>query len=174
MRRRLKSSKNTLVQKFKEIEVSLLQHRAYNRLYLKDKMTVGFAIPTARMSKYPTMENQLSLARKIEDHGFAALWLRDVTIQNLNIDENGQMYELIWSILQPIPRILHLGRLVRSPSGHPVRVAKEASSIDRSFPERLIMGVASWDREKDFTALGKSNLESGGLFKKIMHSLNGC
>jgi hypothetical protein len=36
-------------------------------------MTLGFAIPTARMAKYPIMENQLSLARKIEDHGFAAL-----------------------------------------------------------------------------------------------------
>ncbi len=74
--------------------MSLLQHRAYNRLYQKDKMTLGFAIPTARMSKYPIMENQLLLARKIEDHGFAALWLWDVTIQNLNIDDNGQMYDV--------------------------------------------------------------------------------
>ncbi|WP_240903963.1 LLM class flavin-dependent oxidoreductase [Bacillus sp. N1-1] len=54
------------------------------------------------------------------------------------------------------------------PLRHPVRVAKEASPIDRLFPERLIMGVASGNRDKDFTALGISisKLESGGLFKK--------
>ncbi|WP_268614409.1 hypothetical protein [Paenibacillus alginolyticus] len=36
------------------------------------------------------MENQLHLARKIEDYGFAALWLRDVTMQNLHIDDNAK------------------------------------------------------------------------------------
>ncbi|MED4590859.1 MULTISPECIES: TIGR03571 family LLM class oxidoreductase [Bacillaceae] len=149
--------------------MSLLQHRAYNRLYQKDKMTLGFAIPTARMSKYPIMENQLSLARKIEDHGFAALWLRDVTIQNLNIDDNGQMYD-VWIYLTYLAahtKDIALGTAsVVLPLRHPVRVAKEASSIDRLFPERLIMGVASGDRDKDFTALGISKLESGELFKK--------
>lgn len=149
--------------------MSLLQHRAFNRLYQKDKMTLGFAIPTARMSKYPIMENQLSLARKIEDHGFAALWLRDVTIQNLNIDDNGQIYD-VWIYLTYLAahtKDIALGTAsVVLPLRHPVRVAKEASSIDQLFPERLIMGVASGDREKDFTALGISKLESGELFKK--------
>ncbi|MED1470006.1 TIGR03571 family LLM class oxidoreductase [Bacillus salipaludis] len=149
--------------------MSLLQHRAFNRLYQQDKMTLGFAIPTARMSKYPIMENQLSLARKIEDHGFAALWLRDVTIQNLNIDDNGQMYD-VWIYLTYLAahtKDIALGTAsVVLPLRHPVRVAKEASSIDRLFPERLILGVASGDRDKDFTALGISKLESGGLFKK--------
>ncbi|MFP7444928.1 TIGR03571 family LLM class oxidoreductase [Bacillus infantis] len=149
--------------------MSLLQHRAFNRLYQQDKMTLGFTIPTARMSKYPIMENQLPLARKIENHGFAALWLRDVTIQNLNIDDNGQMYD-IWIYLTYLAahtRNIALGTAsVVLPLRHPVRVAKEASSIDRLFPERLIMGVASGDRDKDFTALGISKLESGNLFKK--------
>ncbi|MEC0142904.1 hypothetical protein [Paenibacillus alginolyticus] len=42
------------------------------------------------MTKTPQMENQLHLARKIEDYGFAALWLRDVTMQNLHIDDNAK------------------------------------------------------------------------------------
>lgn len=121
------------------------------------------------MSKYPIMENQLTLARKIEDHGFAALWLRDVTIQNLNIDDNGQMFD-VWIYLTYLAahtKDIALGTAsMVLPLRHPVRVAKEASSIDRLFPERLIMGVASGDRDKDFTALGISKLESGRLFKK--------
>jgi luciferase-type oxidoreductase len=151
------------------IKVSLLQHRGFNRLYQKGKMTLGFIIPTARMSKTPIMENQLELARKIEDYGFAALWLRDVTIQNLNIDDNGQMYD-VWIYLTYLAahtEYIALGTAsVVLPLRHPVRVVKEAASIDHLFPERLIMGVASGDREKDFTALGISKQESSPLFKK--------
>ena len=52
------------------------------------------------------------------------------------------------------------------------RVAKEAASIDQLFPGRLIMGVASEDRDKDFTALGISKQESGPLFKENFEILN--
>jgi luciferase-type oxidoreductase len=121
------------------------------------------------MSKNPIMENQLELARKIEEYGFASLWLRDVTVQNLNIDDNGQMYDL-WIYLTYLAAYTKHIALVTSsvalPTRHPVRVAKEATSIDQLFPERLIMGVASGDREKDFIALGISKEESGPLFKK--------
>ncbi|WP_407675730.1 hypothetical protein [Peribacillus saganii] len=39
------------------------------------------------------------------------------------------------------------------PLRHPVRVAKEAASIDQLFPVRLIMEVASGDREKGLYSL---------------------
>ncbi|WP_409304872.1 TIGR03571 family LLM class oxidoreductase [Peribacillus sp. SCS-155] len=146
-----------------------LNHRAYNSLYKKDKMTLGFVLPTARMSKYPIMENQLELAVKIEQFGFASLWLRDITMQNLNIDDNGQMYDL-WIYLTYLAahtkKIALVTGSVVLPLRHPVRVAKEAASIDKLFPERLIMGVGSGDREKDFIALGISKQESGPLFKE--------
>jgi luciferase-type oxidoreductase len=148
--------------------VSLLHHRAYNNIYKKDKMTLGFILPTARMSKNPIMENQLELARKIEEYGFGSLWLRDVTIQNLNIDDNGQMYDLWIYLTYLAAHTKHIALVTSSvvlPLRHPVRVAKEAASIDHLFPERLIMGVASGDREKDFIALGISKQESGPLFK---------
>jgi luciferase-type oxidoreductase len=149
--------------------VSLLHHSAFNKMYQKDKMTLGFSIPTARMSKNPDMENQLNLARKIEDYGFAALWLRDVTIQNLNIDDNGQMYDLWIYLTYLAAHTKHIALGTSSvvlPLRHPVRVAKEATSIDQLFPERLIMGVASGDRDKDFIALGVSKQDGGPLFKE--------
>ncbi|MDQ0246324.1 luciferase-type oxidoreductase [Bacillus fengqiuensis] len=147
----------------------MLEHRAYKKMYQKDKMTLGFSLPTAKMSKTPIMENQLQLARKIEDFGFAALWLRDVTIQNLNIDDNGQMYDLWIYLTYLAAHTKHIALGTSSvvlPLRHPVRVAKEATSIDRLFPERLIMGVASGDRDKDFLALGVSQEKSGVLFRE--------
>ncbi|MFX3673640.1 MAG: TIGR03571 family LLM class oxidoreductase [Paenisporosarcina sp.] len=149
--------------------MSLLHHNSFNKMYQKDKMTLGFSIPTEKMSKNPIMENQLELALKIEDYGFAALWLRDVTIQNLNIDDNGQMYDLWIYLTYLAAKTKHIALGTSSvvlPLRHPVRVAKEATSIDQLFPERLIMGVASGDREKDFIALGVSKQEVGPLFKE--------
>ncbi|PLT32483.1 TIGR03571 family LLM class oxidoreductase [Bacillus sp. V5-8f] len=155
--------------------MSLLHHRAYNSIYQKDKMSLEFVLPTARMSKNPIMENQLELARKIEEYGFASLWLRDVTIQNLNIDDNGQMYD-IWIYLTYLAahtkKIALVTGSVVLPLRHPVRVAKEATSIDKLFPERLIMGVASGDREKDFIALGVDKSESGTLFQQHFQDLD--
>ncbi|WP_046180304.1 TIGR03571 family LLM class oxidoreductase [Domibacillus tundrae] len=155
--------------------MSLLEHGAYQRMYQKNKMTLGFVLPTAKMSKMPIMENQLNLARKIEDFGFSALWLRDVTMQNLMIDDNGQMYD-IWIYLTYLAaqtKQIALGTAsVVLPLRHPVRVAKEAVSIDRLFPERLIMGVASGDREKDFFALGVSKEKSGVIFNENYTTLD--
>jgi luciferase-type oxidoreductase len=149
--------------------VSLLEHDAYQRMYQKDKMTLGFVLPTEPMRQTPNMENQLHLACKIEDFGFSALWLRDVTMQDLHIDDNGQMYD-IWIYLTYLAA--HTKRIALGtasivlPLRHPVRVAKEATTIDRLFPERLILGVGSGDRGKDFLALGVSYENRGLLFKE--------
>ncbi|WP_211272854.1 hypothetical protein [Domibacillus antri] len=75
--------------------MSLLQHDAYSKMYQKDKMTLGFVLPLERMStSLPKMQNQVEMAQEIERFGFAALWLRDVTIQNVKVDDNGQLYDL--------------------------------------------------------------------------------
>jgi luciferase-type oxidoreductase len=147
----------------------MLEHGAFQRMYQQDKMTLGFSLPTERMSKMPLMENQLQLARKIEDYGFSALWLRDVTMQDLTIDDNGQMFD-IWIYLTYLAAHTNQIALGTSsvvlPLRHPVRVAKEALSIHRLFPDRLIMGVGSGDRVKDFIALGISKDKSGVLFRE--------
>ncbi|RFU69605.1 TIGR03571 family LLM class oxidoreductase [Bacillus sp. V59.32b] len=153
----------------------MLEHRAFQRMYQQDKMTLGFSIPTERMSKMPRMENQLQLARAIEDFGFAALWLRDVTMQDLTIDDNGQMYD-VWIYLTYLAahtKQIALGTSsVVLPLRHPVRVAKEALSIHRLFPDRLILGVGSGDRAKDFTALGIDKEDSGHLFKENFETID--
>jgi luciferase-type oxidoreductase len=153
-----------------------LEHDGYRKMYQKNKLTLGFVLPTEKMTKTPQMENQLHLARKIEDYGFAALWLRDVTMQNLHIDDNGQMYDL-WIYLTYLAA--HTKEIVLGTAGvvlplrHPVRVAKEAASIHRLFPNRLIMGVASGDREMDFTALGVQREDRGELFRESYEFLDG-
>lgn len=156
--------------------MSFKHHKAFNRMYQKDKMTLGFTPPFEPMTnKLPKMENTVKLARKIEDFGFSAIWLRDVTMQDLESDDHGQVYDL-WiylTYLAACTKHIAIGTSsVVLPLRHPVRVAKEATSIDQLFPERLIMGVASGDRKKDFTALGIEREERGDLFKQSFDFLD--
>jgi luciferase-type oxidoreductase len=115
------------------------------------------------------MENTVKLARKLEKYRFSTIWLRDVTIQSRKSNDHGQVYDL-WIYLTYLAaqtNDIALGTSsVVLPLRHPVRVAKEATSIDRLFPDRLIMGVASGDREKDFKALGVQRENRGELFKE--------
>ncbi|MFA1713702.1 TIGR03571 family LLM class oxidoreductase [Peribacillus frigoritolerans] len=150
--------------------MSLEQHKAFNRMYQKDKMTLGFLTPFEPMTnQLPKMENTVELARKIENFGFSAIWLRDVTMQDLNSNDHGQLYDLWIYFTYLAARTNHIALGTSSvvlPLRHPVRVAKEATSIDQLFPERLVMGVASGDRKNDFTALGVEREKRGDLFKQ--------
>jgi luciferase-type oxidoreductase len=145
-------------------------HKAFNRMYQKDKMTLGFVAPFEPMTNHlPKMENTVELARKIEDFGFAAIWLRDVTMQDLNSNDHGQIYDLWIYLTYLAAHTNHIALGTSSivlPLRHPVRIANEATSIDQLFPNRLIMGVASGDRKKDFTALGVKREKRGDLFQQ--------
>lgn len=156
--------------------MSLHQHRAFNRMYQKDKMTLGFLTPFEPMTdQLPQMENTVELAREIEDFGFSAIWLRDVTMQDLKSNDHGQLYDLWIYLTYLAARTKHIALGTSSvvlPLRHPVRVAKEATSIDRLFPNRLIMGVASGDRKKDFEALGVEREGRGDIFKQHFDVLN--
>lgn len=156
--------------------MSLKQHKGFNRIYQKNKMTLGFLPPFERMTTSPPkMENTLELVRKIEDLGFSSIWLRDVAMQDLKSNDHGQVYDL-WIYLTYLAA--HTNHIVLGTSSvvlplrHPVRVAKEAASIDQLFPDRLVMGVASGDRKKDFTALGVEREKRGDLFKQNFDFLN--
>ncbi|MEH6842089.1 MULTISPECIES: TIGR03571 family LLM class oxidoreductase [Priestia] len=150
--------------------MSLEQHKGFNRMYQKDKMTLGFLTPFEPMTnQLPKMENTVELARKIEDFGFSAIWLRDVTMQDLQSNDHGQLYDLWIYLTYLAARTNHIALGTSSvvlPLRHPVRVAKEATSIDQLFPDRLIMGVASGDRKKDFAALGIEREGRGEQFKQ--------
>jgi alkanesulfonate monooxygenase SsuD/methylene tetrahydromethanopterin reductase-like flavin-dependent oxidoreductase (luciferase family) len=58
-------------------------------------MTLGFLTPFEPMTNQPpTKDNTVDLARKIEDFGFSAIWLRDVTMHDFNSNDHGQLYDL--------------------------------------------------------------------------------
>ena len=76
--------------------MSLEQHRAFNRMYQKDKMTLGFLLSFEPMAnQLPKMENTVELARKI-DLVYKVLIMEEVRIiKTFNHRESSRLND-IW------------------------------------------------------------------------------
>jgi luciferase-type oxidoreductase len=148
---------------------------AYHKLYHPNKMTLGFLPPFEPMTtQLPKMDNTLDIAKKLEAYGFGAIWLRDVMMHDLSSNDHGQLFDL-WTYLGYLAAntkdiVLGTSSIVL-PLRHPVRTAHIASSIEQLYPERLIMGVASGDRKKDFLALGVDRETRGEQFIQSYETL---
>jgi len=66
----------------------------FQQIFDANQLTLGvfFAIEAYKGS-IPTMQNQVALARRAEELGFAALWVRDVPLYDPSFDDVGQIYD---------------------------------------------------------------------------------
>ncbi|WP_273853002.1 LLM class oxidoreductase [Guptibacillus spartinae] len=153
-------------------------HNAYNRTYQKDELTLGLHIPLENYQfSTPTMEKQVELAQAAEEYGFTALWLRDVLLNDPQFGDpaTGQIYDMMIYLTYLASKTTKIGLGTAAavlPLRHPLRVAKEAATIDQLFPERLFLGVSSGDRQSDFRGLNASHANRGHDFVEAFHYLN--
>jgi luciferase-type oxidoreductase len=144
--------------------------RAFQRMFSPHELTLGVFFPIeAFKGDQPTMRNQERLARRAEDLGFAALWIRDVPLRDPNFGDVGQIYDpwvyLGWIGAQTSDIALATGSLVL-PLRHPLHTAKAAASVDRLTDQRLVLGVASGDRPVEFPAFGIDYEQRSPLFRE--------
>ncbi|TGB03948.1 LLM class oxidoreductase [Halobacillus salinus] len=141
----------------------------------KDQLTLGLSVP---MENYevnaPTMEDQVERAQQAEDLGFSALWLQDVLLEDPTFEDpaTGQIFDsLIYlTYLASHTKTIALGTAALvAPLRHPLRMAKEIASIDKLFPDRLMLGISSGDRRKDFEGLNIPIMERGEWFREAYH-----
>ena len=153
-------------------------HKSFNRMYKEGEITLGLHIPLENYHfGVPKMEKQVELSQLAEKYGFSSLWFRDVLLQNPSFGDpaTGQIYDMFiyLTYLASQTKEIAMGTAATVLSlRHPLRVAKEAATIENLFPERLIMGVSSGDRKADFWGLGISHKERGERFVESFHYLN--
>jgi luciferase-type oxidoreductase len=115
------------------------------------------------------MRNQEMLARRAEELGYAALWVRDVPLRDPSFGDVGQVYDpwvyLGWIGAQTTSIALASGSIVL-PLRHPLHTAKAAASIDQLTRGRFVMGVASGDRPIEFPAFGVDFEQRSALFRE--------
>lgn len=135
-----------------------MNHRGHARMFRREGLTVGLFFPIESYAgDMPTMGNQDELARRAEQLGFAALWVRDVPLRDPTFGDVGQIYDP-WVFLGHVGAItstiaLATGAIVL-PVRHPLHEAKAAASVDRLTGGRLVLGVASGDRPRELAAFG--------------------
>ena len=142
----------------------------FRRMFAPGRLTLGVFFPIeAYPGDRPTMRDQERLARRAEELGFAALWVRDVPLRDPSFGDVGQVYDpwvyLGWIAARTSSIALATGSIVL-PLRHPLHTAKAAASVDRLTGGRLVLGVASGDRPVEFPAFGVDYDRRGDLFRE--------
>jgi luciferase-type oxidoreductase len=137
-------------------------------MFAEGSLTLGLFAPIeAYQGSIPTMRDHLLLARRAEQLGFSALWIRDIPLYDPSFGDVGQIYDP-WVYLGHLARhtrriALATGSIVL-PLRHPLHVAKAAASADQLSGGRFVLGVASGDRPVEFPAFGLDAEARGGRF----------
>ncbi len=114
------------------------------------------------------------LASLAESLGFDGLWVRDVPTYWPSFGDAGQTFD-VWPWLTHVASAtdeIALGTAsVVLPLRHPLHVAKAAASVDQLSNGRLVLGVASGDRDPEFPAFGIDAEDRGMLFRESVNLL---
>ncbi len=137
--------------------------------------SVGLFFPiTTSEAAIPPLGEQRVLASYAESLGFDALWARDVPMFSPSFKDAGQVYDP-WVFLSQIAAHTDAVALVTGsivlPLRHPLHVAKAAASLDRLSDGRLVLGIASGDRPKEFPAFGVDESTVDARFRESVRTL---
>ncbi|KTG07775.1 alkane 1-monooxygenase [Haloprofundus marisrubri] len=147
----------------------------YERLFGTDTLSfgVGFPLTDSRESK-PSVGEEMKLAAHAEQVGFDGLWARDVPLYWPRFGDAGQTFDP-WTWLSHVAAhttdiALGTASIVLS-LRHPLHVAKNAASLDHLSDGRLVLGVASGDRDPEFSAFDVDADERGERFRESVDLL---
>ncbi|CUH46561.1 TIGR03571 family LLM class oxidoreductase [Ruegeria atlantica] len=143
---------------------------AYNRVFRPGRLSVGLVLPLEAyaVDAEPTLRGHLKAAQKVEELGFAALWLRDVLFNVPSFGDPGQVFDpfVYLGALATVTDRIALGTSsVILPLRHPAHVAKAAATADMLSSGRLLLGVASGDRSEEYPAMNHSFDDRGARFR---------
>jgi luciferase-type oxidoreductase len=151
------------------------ENAGWERLFGGDGLTVGTGFPlTGARESRPPVDREMDLAAHAEAVGFDALWARDVPLYWPRFGDAGQTFDP-WTWLSHVAAHtdeIALGTAsVVLPLRHPLHVAKEAASLDRLADGRLLLGVATGDRDPEFPAFDVDPDDRGRLFRESVDLL---
>lgn len=151
------------------------ENTGYRRLFDGDGLSFGIGLPlTGVRESTPDVAAEVRLADHAEAVGFDGLWARDVPTYWPRFGDAGGAFD-------PWPLLSHLAAhtddialgtsSVVLPLRHPIHVAKSAATVDRLSDGRLVLGVASGDRDPEYPAFGVDPDERGRLFRESVEAL---
>ncbi|NHN46685.1 TIGR03571 family LLM class oxidoreductase [Halostella sp. JP-L12] len=151
------------------------ENAGYRRLFGADDLSFGAGFPlTGANRSTPPVDEEMRLAERAESLGFDALWARDVPTYWPKFGDAGQTFDpwpwLTLAAERTDDIALGTASVVLT-LRHPLHVAKAAASVDRLSDGRLVLGVASGDRDPEFAAFDVEKDERGALFRDSVEVL---
>ena len=147
----------------------------YRRLFDHDGLTFGAGFPlTGTNRSQPDIDAELHLAEHAEAVGFDGLWARDVPTYWPKFGDAGQTFDT-WPWLSHVAA--HTDDIALGTSSvvltlrHPLHVAKSAATVDQLSDGRLVLGVASGDRDPEYPAFDVDPDERGQLFRESVDAV---
>ena len=141
------------------LPADLATHRGFSRVFQPGKLTFGFIAPLEGYpdSAAPLLDDHMEMARKADQMGMTALWVRDVPFYDPGFGDVGQVLDPMvyagW--LAAVTRDIAIGTAgIVAPLRHPLLVAKQAASVDQLLGGRFLLGLAGGDRPTEFPAFG--------------------
>lgn len=150
------------------------QHKGFSRTYEENKLTLGLVFPLETYKgNVPTMDlsEQLALAKLAEEGQFAALFARDVPLNDPNFGDAGQMYDpwVFLSYIAANTNDIALGTASAITSfQHPLNLAKSAASLDKISNERLLFGLATGDRPVEFNIFDVDREKRAEMYREAL------
>ena len=128
--------------------------RGFDRTFRAGRMTFGFIAPLESYpdGPAPSMRDHLAMARKADDAGFTAIWLRDVPFYDPTFGDLGQVFDPIAyaGFLAAATSRIAIGTAgIVLPLRDPLAIAKQATTLDHLTDNRFILGLSSGDRPVD-------------------------
>lgn len=149
-------------------------NRGFLRTFRQDALSLGVMLPIESFTgDAPTLRDQEQLVVRAEQLGFASIGIRDVPLRDPGFGDIGQVFDT-WVYLGYLAAqtrdIALLTTSVVLPLRHPIHLAKAAASVDQLTGGRLLLGVASGDREVEFPAFGVDHAMRGERFREYLVS----
>ena len=151
------------------------RNAGFERLFGDDRLTFGVGFPLAAgRTETPDPEREMALAARAESLGVDALWARDVPLYWPRFGDAGGAFDP-WTLLGHAAA--HTDRIalgtasVVLPLRHPIHVAKQAASLDRLSGGRLVLGVATGDRDPEYAAFGVDREARGERFREAVATM---
>lgn len=147
----------------------------YRRLFDESGLSFGLGFPlTGTRESTPDVEAELDLAAHAESLGFDGLWARDVPTYWPRFGDAGGAFDA-WPLLSHVAahtEDIALGTAsIVLPLRHPIHVAKAAATVDRLSDGRLVVGVASGDRDPEYPAFDIDPDERGRIVREYIDTL---
>ncbi|GAB3420107.1 LLM class oxidoreductase [Haloparvum alkalitolerans] len=152
--------------------MSAHHNAGFRRLFETDRLSFGTGFPLTNADESaPDVDAEVRLARRAEELGYDALWARDVPTFWPSFGDAGQTFD-VWPWLTRMATAtddVALGTAsVVLTLRHPLHVAKAAASVDRLSDGRLVLGVATGDRDPEFPAFDVDPDDRGHLFREAV------